>query len=1004
MDTNHLRFQSCLCHQKCFKTLIYLSLAVIFLSASLGFAQQWLSFGTGKSVPATLSCNDVRVEQTGTNPQCKISINIPGAYLSYPDDFGLLAGKYAALDLPAKPSNLKITSYAINGTLRPEKLGEPALPFVRMQVKIPHTVTQVRVTLANTDFRPISGKYRLAPVQQQLFESFIPGVDIDDRTFKMDKKTYTTNRYFSHPVEYEILVCHGMKILEIRYSPLQYNPVTETILATNKAQVVIDYLDGEVSGLNRPDMLEGVIDKLTFDGIQGRLHAEYKKSKRGGKVVVVSHSSLLTTDTYAAWKAYRVGQGYNFVKEIDASGMNASGITSELKSVYNSEKMEYVVVIGHWNKVPIPTNGGNYHYKNYSKLDGSDNMPDVCMGIMLADNETELGYMFNKQKNQEKGGAWSKTLMMTAGIEGGGSHWDRFSSSHYVTPHWDNPNGGLGLTAHRVYKGGNKSTYGGSHMGLPRRDVESWVASQGVFISNGSSATDKVVEFWNQGVVLIGHRDHGSSRGPSSPSISASLFNGTITHECSPFITSLNCSSGDIKKGASNFAFNSQVKKIGSCVTIAATQTTMSGDNDQNHCGMYYLMLPEDGSPGELNIGKIFLAGMAKAKSHGRTYFHVWGDPLTNLGLGDQSPFINVTSPSGNDEIEQGSNCTITWGDNITGKVKIELLKASAVKKVIVASTESDGNYEWKVAGDLEIGDDYKIKVTSIDSSALFDESDSPFKVTKEYIISDFPHVVNFDNLSTNTPVLPKKWVQGSNDDFDWLALEGPTPSKEYGTTGPDGDNTSGSGLYLYMEASNPNNPSKKATIFSPKFGLSKCKNPKLSFSYHMFSDSNHMGELYLDIEVDGNLKSEVIKLTNDDYGDKWHQQTLDLTPYKGDRVIFYFRGVTGKSYCSDICIDDFKVESEGTGVVDNISSAPLFFSLNFKDAKVHFTIPKNANNQHLSLNLYNARGTLLKTLVNRKVKTGHYSLPITKLANGLYLCKMKTQGYTKIIQLVLTK
>ena len=595
--------------------------------------------------------------------------------------------------------------------------------------------------------------------------------------------------------------------------------------------------------------------------------------------------------------------------------------------------------------------------------------------------------------------------MMTASIEDDGSNWDRFASAHYVTRNMDNPNGGLGYTCHRVYKGSHTdyTTYGGSY-GVPETDFESWALDPNPFTTSSTELRDKVAEYWNtDGNVIIGHRDHGSTSGPSP--MSYSMFNGDITSDCSPLFTSLNCSSGNVKSTTSNFSYMSQIKEYGTCATIAATQTTMSGDNDYNHMAMYEAMFPDDADVPEKNIGKVFLAGMIAARDHGRTYFHIYGDPMTCLAMGNLEPFIAVSSPNGGEEVEQGSPINILWSDNIDGNVKIELLKGGSVNIEIASSTVSDGSHEWQVPGDLALGADYKMKVTSIDSVALFDESDADFSIVGEYIIV-CPYFQPFDTLETDKTILPMKWEQLTSDDFDWLVWTGPTPSKVGSSpdlTGPDGDHTTGNDNYIYMEASDPNSPDKKADFVTPKFDFKSIGNAELTFWYHMFSADNTMGSLYLDINVDGTWHSDVVTLTGD-HGDEWFEQVVDLNQYIGDRVIFRFRGITGSSWCSDLCIDDFKIEG-GVPIEDKITkTVPGSFDLKFFGSRIFYQVPNIGKASHVSIKLYNLQGKLLKTLVNRSLSADYYSMPVGQLATGIYLCRMEAKGFVKTINVLLTK
>ncbi|MBN1968572.1 MAG: SUMF1/EgtB/PvdO family nonheme iron enzyme [Candidatus Delongbacteria bacterium] len=92
-------------------------------------------------------------------------------------------------------------------------------------------------------------------------------------------------------------------------------------------------------------------------------------------------------------------------------------------------------------------------------------------------------------------------------------------------------------------------------------------------------------------------------------------------------------------------------------------------------------------------------------------------------------PFITITSPTSESEFELGESCDITWEDNIDENVKIELYKSDILNQVVTESTESNGIYSWTVENILENGDDYQIKISSVDNSDLFDSSES-FKIS----------------------------------------------------------------------------------------------------------------------------------------------------------------------------------------------------------------------------------------------------------------------------------
>jgi formylglycine-generating enzyme len=91
---------------------------------------------------------------------------------------------------------------------------------------------------------------------------------------------------------------------------------------------------------------------------------------------------------------------------------------------------------------------------------------------------------------------------------------------------------------------------------------------------------------------------------------------------------------------------------------------------------------------------------------------------------------ITVTSPGSSDNWLVGTKHDIKWTDNIAENVKIDLFKGSEFIKNIVASTQSDGVYNWIVTDTLKTGVDYKVRITSTTDPLVYGDSFSLFKIT----------------------------------------------------------------------------------------------------------------------------------------------------------------------------------------------------------------------------------------------------------------------------------
>lgn len=159
------------------------------------------------------------------------------------------------------------------------------------------------------------------------------------------------------------------------------------------------------------------------------------------------------------------------------------------------------------------------------------------------------------------------------------------------------------------------------------------------------------------------------------------------------------------------------------------------------------------------------------------------------------------------------------------------------------------------------------------------------------HIVAAFPYYETFDAGMGY-------WMHSQYGDINWIRTSGPTGSSG---TGPPGDHTSGSGYYLYTEASSFYNCT--AILYGICFDTSQLTIPTLSFYYHMYGYG--MGTLAAEVTVNnGNTWTTVFSQTGDQ-GNQWHLAEVDLTAWQGEMVGVRFVGTTGSHYTSDMAIDD---------------------------------------------------------------------------------------------------
>jgi len=165
--------------------------------------------------------------------------------------------------------------------------------------------------------------------------------------------------------------------------------------------------------------------------------------------------------------------------------------------------------------------------------------------------------------------------------------------------------------------------------------------------------------------------------------------------------------------------------------------------------------------------------------------------------------------------------------------------------------------------------------------------------------IDVFPYTESFENTLGD-------WKQAvSGDDFNWTINSGSTPSSN---TGPSSAN-SGS-FYVYMESSTPNNPNKRAILYSPCYDITNVDQAIVSFAYHMYGSSS-MGNLVLEVSLNGVDWTSIWSVSGNQ-GNSWNTASVNLNQYIGEKVQLRFNGVTGTTWQGDMAIDAFDFSTIG--------------------------------------------------------------------------------------------
>jgi len=101
---------------------------------------------------------------------------------------------------------------------------------------------------------------------------------------------------------------------------------------------------------------------------------------------------------------------------------------------------------------------------------------------------------------------------------------------------------------------------------------------------------------------------------------------------------------------------------------------------------------------------------------------------------------ITVNAPNGGENWQSGIDQTITWTDNISENVKIELYKGGVLNSTIAVSTPSTGSYIWAVSSGTTSASDYTVVITSVNTGTVADTSNASFSIFSSEITLTFPN------------------------------------------------------------------------------------------------------------------------------------------------------------------------------------------------------------------------------------------------------------------------
>ena len=243
---------------------------------------------------------------------------------------------------------------------------------------------------------------------------------------------------------------------------------------------------------------------------------------------------------------------------------------------------------------------------------------------------------------------------------------------------------------------------------------------------------------------------------------------------------------------------------------------------------------------------------------------------------------VEVVYPNGGESIDPGSSQTITWGANITGNVKIDLFKGGALHSVLSANEANDSSYTWAVSSGLTPGNDYAIRISSVNNPAYSDESNAAFTISAPPI-----YYASMDTDPGWTFSHPS-WAWGQPTGAGQDGFGNPDPSSGY-----NGSNVIGYRLDGDYEVGI--NPTRWAT--TPAIDCSGRENVTLSFWRWLGVEQLQYDRAYIEVSNNGTNWTTVWENSSSTIDDSaWGQFQYDISAVADGQPTVFIRWGIGET------------------------------------------------------------------------------------------------------------
>ncbi|MBP5663419.1 MAG: hypothetical protein J6X16_04020, partial [Bacteroidales bacterium] len=429
-------------------------------------------------------------------------------------------GVTVKVDMPAyTTSNVDINGQTyqkllMSGAYALTELGVPELLLAGQSLIIPAN-SQPTLSIIDADYQLVDN-FNLIPSKGVIFRNTNPddvpyqfGSAYQQNAFQLPAPAQLTETFYMRDF-------HGVTL---QVFPFDYNPVQKSLKVYRSLTVRVNFNAPYVAQQARKNCIE-------FDEVYKTFFLNYERSRyttivESGEILIITPAQFVNAmQPYVNWK---IKNGYpTTVVTLEEVGNSNTAVKNYITNFYNEHNLAFVVIVGDGNLFPYFTKNNEVSDNFYTEIVGNDEVPDIILGKISAENATHVTTQVNKfiqyEENPEQT-AHLATFLGIASSEGPGE------DNEYDYEHIRNIDNKL-----------QAFTYTNGY--------ELFDGSQGGLDASGNPTASDVSTAVNAGVGIITYCGHGDVTLWGTTYFSNSNINSLTNYHKLPFIISTACLNG----------------------------------------------------------------------------------------------------------------------------------------------------------------------------------------------------------------------------------------------------------------------------------------------------------------------------------------------------------------------------------------------------------------------------------------------------------------------------